>query len=406
MVSKRVSPILSADKELVARYFQCKQSPYHAEHNPDGYINFGTAENYLLWDLITEKTKHISGLTEADSHYAELHGKRSFRQQIANLFSSRAGVNISEDDIVTAAGTTAILEILAYCLCDPDDAILVPTPYYSGFDYAFNMRAGAKLLPIPCDISNQFSVSIESIKTTLDEARKQSINVRAMLTSSPRNPIGDTLSKNELQALVQFCETEGLELIIDEIFADTRISDEPFVSAMSTDANHVHTVYGFAKDFALSGLAVGVLHSKNQELIEAAQELAHFSRVSNHTQSLVEHVLSDEKWLEQFFQQAKLRLTDAYNAITNDLQEADIPYMEAKGGVFVFVNLSEYLDNDSFEAEKALSDKIFNDCKINLSPGALFHCPQPGWFRITYTLDREQVKTGITRLVKGLKAQV
>lgn len=416
MVSKRVSPILDADKELVTRYFQCKQMPYNPNSLPNGYINFGTAENYLLWDLLAPKTAEVSGLTEVDSHYADLHGKASFRSAIAQLFSDRAGLAISPDHIVTAAGTTAILEILAYCLCDPGDAILVPAPFYSGFAYAFNMRAGVNIIPVQGKATNGFSVSVSDVKRALDTARAQNIHVAAVLTSCPHNPLGVVLDEEEAQALVNFCGDEGLALILDEVFAETRHvsahSDSqqgtankplPLVSAMSLDCDHVHTVYGFAKDFALSGLAVGVLHSKNQSVLAAATELAHFSRVSNHTQTLITHLLNDKGWVSGFLQQARVRLTQAYEVMYKELKNANIPFVEPVAGVCVFVDLSQFLTEPSFEAEKALSDMLFERCQVNLSPGCLFYCSEPGWFRLTYTLDSQQVQTGIRRIIRELQ---
>jgi len=412
VVSKRVAPILSADKELVSRYFQCKTLPYHPDNAPDGYINFGTAENYLLWDLLEPKAAEVNGLTELDSHYADLHGKASFRSAIAQLFSERAGRNISPDHIVTAAGTTAILEILAYCLCDPGDAILVPAPFYSGFGYAFTMRAQTNVIPVPGDAQNGFSVSITDLKQALEEARSRDVHVAAVLTSCPHNPLGSVLNETQVNELAQFCADEGLELILDEVFAETRHLLSPtsglnaptiLTSGMSLDSEHVHTVYGFAKDFALSGLAVGVLHSKNQAVLDAATELAHFSRVSNHTQTLITHLLSDHAWVQSFLHQAQTRLTAAYKVMHQALQAANIPFVEPVAGVCVFVDLSQFLTEPSFAAEKALSDRIFAECRVNLSPGSLFYCPEPGWFRLTYTLDSEQVATGIRRLINMLR---
>ena len=82
-------------------------------------------------------------------------------------------------------------------------------------------------------------------------------------------------------------------------------------SGMSLDSEHVHTVYGFAKDFALSGLAVGVYIRKTRRCWITATELAHFSRVSNYTQTLITHLLSDHAWVQSFLHQAQTRLTAA-----------------------------------------------------------------------------------------------
>lgn len=42
-------------------------------------------------------------------------------------------VVFNPDRIVMSAGATAANEMLAFCLADPGDAFLVPTPYYPGY---------------------------------------------------------------------------------------------------------------------------------------------------------------------------------------------------------------------------------------------------------------------------------
>lgn len=55
-------------------------------------------------------------------------------QALANFMAEVRGrrVKIDPDMIVLTAGATAGNEILTFCIADPGEALLVPTPYYPG----------------------------------------------------------------------------------------------------------------------------------------------------------------------------------------------------------------------------------------------------------------------------------
>ncbi|MCP5051812.1 MAG: aminotransferase class I/II-fold pyridoxal phosphate-dependent enzyme, partial [bacterium] len=338
-----MQPLFQASKAPVDTHFKCMEDPFHPGSNPGGYINFGTAENHLLWDVLQEKIHRAPPMSEPDSHYQMLYGKTQFRQSIARLFSRRAGREVSPRHIVTAAGGLGILEILAFILCDQGDGVLVPAPYYVGFDYAFVRRANARLIPVPTHSSSQFHLDLDTLETSLNNSRRQGINVKALLITSPHNPLGIVYSSTQLQRFADFCRSHDLQLVVDEIYAETYFPGVSFSSILSLDQPHVHTVYGFAKDFGLSGLYTGALHSTNESLLKAAQKLAHFHRVANPIQSLLSFILEDDEWVNALFETNRQRVFDSYRIVTRGLDTAGIPYIEARGGIFVFMDLRKYL---------------------------------------------------------------
>ena len=74
--------------------------------------------------------------------------------------------------------------------------------------------------------------------------------------------------------------------------------------------------------------------------------------------------------------------------------------MKAQAGIFVMADFSEYLANREFSQEQVLWEKIYNELMINVSPGRLFGCDRPGWFRACYAFDRETVEEACRRLKK------
>ncbi|KAJ3680089.1 hypothetical protein LUZ60_016367 [Juncus effusus] len=152
------------------------RNPFHPIRNPGGVIQMGLAENLLCLDLIKEWIgKHPQssictekGLEDFESiaNFQDYHGLPSFRQGIAKFMGKVRGgkVDFDPDRIVMSGGGTGAQETLAFCLADPGDAFLVPTPYYPAFDRDFCWRTGVKLIPIDCYSFNNFKITKNSLE--------------------------------------------------------------------------------------------------------------------------------------------------------------------------------------------------------------------------------------------------
>lgn len=48
-------------------------------------------------------------------------------------------VTFDPDRIVMSGGATGAHELMAFCLANPGEAFLVPTPYYPGYVYIYSL---------------------------------------------------------------------------------------------------------------------------------------------------------------------------------------------------------------------------------------------------------------------------
>ena len=83
-----------------------------------------------------------------------------------------------------------MIDSVTYCLCDEDDAILVPVPFYSNFYVDITMRSRGKLVPVslvdesrPYSTTDVFDTKAneQGLKKAIESCRNQGINVRALL---------------------------------------------------------------------------------------------------------------------------------------------------------------------------------------------------------------------------------
>ena len=79
-----------------------------------------------------------------------------------------------------------------------------------------------------------------------------------------------------------------------------------------------------------------------------------------------------------------------------------IPFLPVAGGIVMWFDLRDFLSQQSFEAERDLFEALFYRAKVNISPGQVFHCVEPGWFRLCFTVPEPHLREGLNRLVASL----
>jgi DNA-binding transcriptional MocR family regulator len=120
-------------------------NPFDLHRNPDGVIQMGLAENQLSLDLIEEWsinhpeasicTAQGASQFRRIANFQDYHGLPEFREAMAKFMGQVRGgkVTFDPDRVVMSGGATGAQDTLAFCLADPGDAYLVPTPYYPAY---------------------------------------------------------------------------------------------------------------------------------------------------------------------------------------------------------------------------------------------------------------------------------
>lgn len=391
---------------LVKAHFDNFYNMYDRETNPNGLINMGTAESHLVngevCDLLRKAAERMD-LTGYNIHYNKFEGSDEFRTAIAQhwqkiIFKDESTVVLGKENVATCAGCTVALETLATLLAEPGDVFLIPAPYYSSFVDDIHERAGVIPVGVPCDEALDREVFEEAYAKVVKEGKR----VRAVLFSSPNNPIGTVYKEGAVRGLLDFAMEHDLDVISDEIYAQTVFDPEAeFVSTMklvpASYRHRVHVTSSFAKDFVLSGFRTGLCISFNPCIIQGFASIIYYSSVSSHTQSLLTALLKSPE-LPGIMELSRQRLAAAYHIIAGGLEAIGVPTMKAQAGIFVMGDFSAYMEKQEFEAEHILWEKIYHELMINVSPGQLFGCGRPGWFRACYAFDRDTVEEACRRL--------
>ncbi|XP_010248312.1 PREDICTED: 1-aminocyclopropane-1-carboxylate synthase 3-like [Nelumbo nucifera] len=394
------------DSSYFLGWQEYEKNPYHEYQNPTGIIQMGLAENQLSFDLLeswlAKNPDTTSFKRNGESIFRELalfqdyHGLPAFKHALVEFMGELRGNRVSFDPskLVLTAGATSANETLIFCLAEPGEAFLLPTPYYPGFDRDLKWRTGVEIVPIHCNSSNGFRITQSALDEAYQQAQKQNLKVKGVLITNPSNPLGTTISRDEFDHLINFIASKGIHLISDEIYSGTVFDSPGFVSVaevlmdrnlQETDVwERVHIVYSLSKDLGLPGFRVGAIYSNDVTVVAAATKMSSFGLVSSQTQYLLSAMLSDKKFSRNYIIENQRRLKKRHGMLVSGLLNAGIRCLKSNAGLFCWVDMRHLLSSNTFEAEMELWKKILYEVRLNISPGSSCHCTEPGWFRVCF----------------------
>ncbi|GAA0183249.1 transaminase [Lithospermum erythrorhizon] len=403
-----ISDTHGEDSPYFAGWKAYDENPYDEISNPSGVIQMGLAENQVSFDLLEdylEKQSASSNIGNKSYSFREnalfqdYHGLLSFRKAMASFMEQVRGgrAKFNPERIVITAGATAANELLTFILADPGNGLLIPTPYYPGFDRDLRWRTGVKIVPVHCDSSNNFQITQEALEAAYADAESKNIKIRGVLITNPTNPLGATIQRLALENILDFATEKNIHLVSDEIYSGSSFFSDEFVSIAEIlearnfkEAERVHIVYSLSKDLGLPGFRVGTIYSYNDNVVTTARRMSSFTLISSQTQQLLACMLSDKNFTDNYIETNRQRLRKRYQMIVGGLKKDGINCLNGNAGLFCWMNLSPFLEKPTLECELDLWKKILHEVKLNISPGSSCHCSEPGWFRVCFANMSEQ----------------
>jgi hypothetical protein len=273
---------------LISYYEQLLQAwgdAFHPTDNPTGFKIMAVAENKLMWPMLKARLARQPPL-DAATGYTSSAGCEAIRTALAAFMSRDIFSNTLADPshFVVSGGVgpvhpllsppsisraffpplftpSQVLNNLIFAIADAGDAIIVPAPYYLGFDMDTRVRASVTIFPAHRSPPS-FILTSEALSAAAAQARAAGKAVRALLISSPDNPTGRLLLPEEIQLAAQFARENSLHFICDEIYAKSIFAGgdaSAFVSSADCaredlDSGRLHILY--AKSAAVDGHVV------------------------------------------------------------------------------------------------------------------------------------------------------
>ena len=214
---------------------------------------------------------------------------------------------------------------------------------------------------------------------------------------------------------MKLCNKYRIHLLADEIYAMSvyDIADPnavKFESVLSIetekyiDSNYLHLLYGMSKDTAASGIRMGVIYTRNSELLRALDAICTFHWSGSANERVAILMLEDESWMDDFLRRSRERLAARNILVRQILDHEGIQYRKgANAGFFIWVDFRSFLSVSSnaslterWQAEDELMGRLMKN-KVYITNGKDMSAEEPGWFRVIYSQDERVIREGLKR---------
>ncbi|WP_166959844.1 aminotransferase class I/II-fold pyridoxal phosphate-dependent enzyme [Yeosuana marina] len=413
------------DMEL---FMEAAQNLYCPDSNPSGTFLLNVAENSLTASIIKDKLTSILKQKEMPDwvlKYTDSLGHPEVRAELANLMEQYlCKCPIDPDTLALSAGASAVIEVTSFILANPGDVAVIPAPSYPMYTKDMGTKSGVERYDLQThfnleEIESKAPVDITLLDKTFAELNAQNKCFKILLITSPDNPTGCRYTKEQLKELANWCIQHKVHMIVNEIYGLSLIdTQDPLIKDAYQDygdyasfakimnelnSDYLHLWYAFSKDFSMSGLRFGMLHTLNTKLLKAYDNANIPHMVSNITQWMIAEMLKDSAFIEHYIKTNKALLNASYKLVIEAFNNINVPYIPSRGSLFVWVDLSRFLKEDSDDGQEQLWLDIYNNTGILLTPGAGFQHQKKGLFRMVFTaVERDYLKVAMDRLITYL----
>jgi len=183
-------------------------------------------------DVIERARKYRSAIGPAGTGaYTNSQGVALFRDNVVDFISKRDGHPAYAGDIFLTNGASAgISNCLTALIASDKDAIMIPIPQYPIYSALITLLGGRQV-GYALDETMGWAVTKEVLEKTLADATSKGIKVKALACINPGNPTGQVLDWAALVTLCQFCATNGIVLLADEVYQrNVYVDNKKFIS--------------------------------------------------------------------------------------------------------------------------------------------------------------------------------
>jgi aspartate aminotransferase len=323
--------------------------------------------------------------------YTATEGIISLREVIAAQASARwHGDRITASDVVVSNGSKQSLFNACFTLFGEGDEVLIPTPSWTSY---YEMVALSKAKPVSVIGDPQNGLKVTA--AFLDAASTP--RTAGVMLNSPCNPTGAVYSESELREILELADERDWWVLSDEIYR--RISYSGIAASvldLSSRRDRLVVVDGVAKAYAMTGWRIGwTIAPRAVSAAMGALQSHTTSNAAAPSQHAALEALTNVDEAEKAITVMVAEFRARRDAIVKELAAAPrLEFVYPEGAFYLYANVAKAQGGDGTAFAAALLERH----EIAIVPGAAFFTPE--WVRLSYAAPREQVITGVRRLVE------
>ena len=205
--------------------------------DPDELVKLSSNENPF-----GPSPKAVEAATEA-AESAHIYPKAAH----ADLTEALAGRwDLAPDQVWVSPGADGALDYLSRGMLSPGDRVLTPDPGFAYYPMSARYHHG-EVATYPVEKANRFEQTADAILDAYD-------GERIVYVTTPHNPAGTELPRDELVGLLEGVDEETL-VVADEAYGE--YTDTPSAAGLLDEYENVAVTRTFSKAYGLAGLRIG-----------------------------------------------------------------------------------------------------------------------------------------------------
>ncbi len=326
--------------------------------------------------------------------YTPVNGYLDVRQAIANKFKRDNRLEYSADQIVISTGAKHSIMNVVMALCGPGDEVVIPAPYWVSYSEQVRL-AGATPVIVTSTLEEDWKPPVDRI------AKAITPRTRLLMFSSPCNPSGSVLSREELEALAEVvAEHKDLYVIADEIYEHIVFEGEHVsFASLPGMAERTITVNGLSKAFALTGWRIGYIGAPLWIAQAATKVQGQFTSGANSiAQRVTKTCVEADPALLTTMRGDFLRRRDLAVAALGRIPgwRCNVPH----GAFYLLPDVRASIDGNAIKGSVDLSLYLLDTVGVSLVEGRSFGAE--GTLRISYATSDAKLTEAMERVAMGI----
>jgi len=269
-------------------------------------------------------------------------------------------------EVVVFSGATEGIASTLLGLLDPGDEVVLFEPFYDSYPACVAMAGG---VPRYCTLrSPDFHVDLAELESRFSPRTK------ALLLNTPHNPSGKVFTPDELEAIAQLCNRNGVVVIADEVYEHLTYDDARHVPIATLPGmrDRTITISSAGKTFSMTGWKVGWATGPSA-LIAAAQAAHQFVTFATATplQHAVAHAL--EHLDDTFYADLRTAYMQRRDFLAAALTDVGFRVTVPRGTYFIMAGFAGLSDVD----DRAFARQLVTECKVAAIPPSVFYASRP-----------------------------
>jgi aspartate aminotransferase len=351
-------------------------------------------------DIMTSPNA-LSAIRNISTHvidYGHSAGNESLRRKFTEYYK-KIGVDLDYRDILITTGASEAITLTLLTCLNAGDEIIVPEPFYANY-FSFATASDVVVVPVTSSIESGFA-----LPPVVEFEKRITSRTRAIIICNPNNPTGYLYSRDELEQLRDLVKRHDLFFLCDEVYRELCYDGGVFNSALQLEGieQNLILIDSVSKRYSATGLRVGVLASRNRDLLQTALKFCQARLCPPNLGQLAAEAALDspQEYLDYVYNSFLERRNFIVKAL-NDIPGVYCPV--PRGAFYVMVKLP--VDDAEKFAMWMLEEFEHEKQTVMLAPGSGFYF-NTGLgrqeVRIAYVLNLNDTKKAMECLRIGLE---